>query len=124
MVRSVARAYASLSPEDQKRVGIFCQNYGQAGAIDLFGPKYGLPPALSGHQNYYFWGPRDYTGELLLVLDWPGGKEAEQFGSVEDLGVVDSSPWAMPFEQRVHIYLCRDLKVPLRDLWPEVKKWL
>jgi hypothetical protein len=124
MVRSVARAYASLSPEDQKRVGIFCQNYGQAGAIDLFGAKHGLPPALSGHQNYYLWGPRDCSGELLLVLDWPGGKEAEQFRSVEDLGVVDSSPWAMPFEQRVHIYLCRDLKVPLRDLWPEVKKWL
>ena len=124
MVRSVARVYSSLSPEDQKRVGIFCQNYGQAGAVDLFGPKYGLPPAISGHQNYYFWGPRHYTGELLLVLDWPGGKEAEQFRAVEDLGVVDSSPWAMPFEQRVHIYLCRDLKVPLREAWPEVKKWL
>lgn len=124
MVRSVARAYATLSPEDQKRAGIFCQNYGQAGAIDLLGRKYGLPPALSGHQNYYLWGPRGYTGELLLVLDWPGGKEAEQFRTVEDLGVVDSSPWSMPFEQRVHIYLCRDLKVPLRDAWPQVKKWL
>ena len=124
MMRSVARAHASLSPEDQKRVGIFCQNYGQAGAIGLFGPKYGLPPAISGHQNYYFWGPRDYTGEVLLVLDWPGGEEPEQFRSVEDLGVVDSSQWAMPSEQRVHIYLCRDLKVPLREFWPQVKKWL
>lgn len=51
MVRSVARAYAALTPEDQRRVGIFCQNYGQAGAIDFFGPKYGLPAAISGHQN-------------------------------------------------------------------------
>ena len=124
MVRSVARAYSSLSPEDRKSAGIFCHNYGQAGAIDFFGPKYGLPPAISGHQNYYLWGPRHYTGELLLVLDWPGGKEAEQFRTVEDLGVVDSSPWAMPWEQRVHIYVCRDLKVPLRELWPQVKKWL
>ena len=124
MVRSVARAYASLSPEDQKRAGIFCQNYGQAGAIDFFGPRHGLPPAISGHLNYYFWGPRDYSGELLLVLDWPGGKEPEQFRSVEDLGVVDSSPWAMPWEQRVHIYLCRELKAPLREAWPSVKKWL
>ncbi len=124
MVRSVARAYAALTPEDQRRAGIFCQNYGQAGAIDFFGPKYGLPAAISGHQNYYLWGPREYTGELLLVLDWPGGEEAEQFRSVEDLGVVDSSRWAMPFEQRVHIYLCRDLKLPLRNLWPDVKKWL
>jgi hypothetical protein len=84
----------------------------------------GLPPALSGHQNYYLWGPRDYTGEVLLILDWPNGDEPEQFRYVEDLGPVDSSPWAMPFEQRVHIYLCRDLKVPLREFWPEVKNWL
>jgi hypothetical protein len=124
MVRFVGRAYQKLSPEDQRRAGIFCQNYGQAGAIDFFGPKYGLPPAISGHQNYYLWGPRDYTGELLLVLDWPDGKESEQFRSVEDLGVVDSSPWAMPWEQRVHLYLCRDLKAPLREAWPGLKKWL
>jgi hypothetical protein len=124
MVASVARAYHQLPAEEQKRAGIFCQNYGQAGAIDLLGPQLGLPRAISGHQNYYLWGPRDYTGEVLLVLDWPGGKEPEQFESVEDLGVVASSPWAMPWEQRVHIYLCRGLKAPLREAWPGVKKWL
>ena len=124
MVGSVARAYEQLSPEEQKLARVFCQNYGQAGAIDFFGAKYGLPPALCGHQNYFYWGPHDYTGELLLVLDTPGGKEPEQFRSVEDLGTVDSSPWAMPWEQRTHIYLCRDLKGTPRDLWPKVKNWL
>ncbi len=124
MVRSVARAYGALSPEDQRRAGIFCQNYGQAGAIDFFGSKYGLPPAVSGHQNYHLWGPREFSGELLLVIDWPGGDEPEQFRTVEDLGPVDSSPWAMPFEQRAHIYLCRDLKGDLRTLWPKLKDWM
>ena len=124
MVDSVVRAYKKLSPEEQKRVGIFCSNYGQAGAIDFFGAKYGLPPALCGHQNYFYWGPGDYNGELLLVLDTPGGKEPDQFRSVEDLGLVESSPWAMPWEQRQHIYLCRDLKGNLRDLWPKLKHWL
>jgi hypothetical protein len=124
MVASVARAYHQLPPEDREKVGIFCQNYGQAGAIDLFGSKHGLPASISGHQNYFLWGPRNYTGELLLVLDWPGGKEPEQFDSVEDLGPVASSPWAMPGEQRVHIYLCRGLKTTLPELWPAVKNWL
>src|SRR4029079_1210080 len=50
MVRSVARVYASLPANEQQRAAIFCQNYGEAGAIDFFGSKYGLPPALSGHQ--------------------------------------------------------------------------
>ncbi len=124
MTVSVAHAYEQLSLDDQKRAAIFCQNYGQAGAIDFFGPKHGLPPALSGHQNYYLWGPRNFSGELMLVLDTPGGKEAEQFRSVEDLGLVASSPWAMPWEQRTHIYLCHDLKGSLRDLWPKLKIWL
>jgi hypothetical protein len=124
MVRSVAKAYATLSPEDRKRVAIFCQNYGEAGAIDFFGTKLGLPPAISGHQNYFLWGPRDYTGEILLVVDRGAGDARQQFESVEDLGQIESSPWAMPWEQRNHVYLCRHLKGDVRDLWPKVKEWL
>ena len=124
MVGSVAHVYHHLQPEDEKRAAIFCQNYGEAGAIDFFGPKLGLPPALSGHQNYFLWGPRGWTGEVVLVLDTNDDDERELFGSVEDLGQVVSSPWAMPFERRRHIYLCRDLKVSVREVWPRVKNWL
>src|SRR4029453_9368022 len=124
MVRSVARGYASLTPEEKKRAAIFCQNYGEAGAIDFFGSKYGLPPALSGHQNYFYWGPGDYGGEIMIVLDDDATDEREQFGLVEDRGLIRSSPWAMPWEQRLHVFVCRDLKIPLRELWPKVRVWL
>ena len=124
MVRSVARAYQHLSPDEQKIAAIFCQNYGQAGAIDFFGPKYGLPRALCGHQNYYLWGPRGYDGKLLLVIDDSSEDEAQQFRSVDDLGPVDFSRWSMPWEKRNHLYLCRDLKGSVSELWPNVKKWL
>ena len=124
MVRSVVRVYASLPANEQKLAAIFCQNYGEAGAIDFFGPKYGSPPALSGHQNYFYWGPGNYTGEIMIVLDDDATEEREQFRSVEDRGMVESSPWAMPWEQRLHILVCRDLKIPLRELWPKVRVWL
>ena len=124
MVGSVAEVYHNLRPEDEKRAAIFCQNYGEAGAIDFFGPKLGLPPAISGHQNYFLWGPRDWNGEVIFVLDTNDNDERELFGSVEDLGQVVSSPWAMPFERRRHIYLCRDLRISVRELWPRVKNWL
>jgi Dolichyl-phosphate-mannose-protein mannosyltransferase len=124
MVGSVAHVYHHLRPEDEKRAAIFCQNYGEAGAIDFFGPRLGLPPAISGHQNYFFWGPRDWNGEVVLVLDANDEDERELFASVEDLGQVVSSPWAMPFERRRHIYLCRDLKISVREFWPRVNNWL
>src|SRR6266487_5224187 len=124
MVGSVAHVYHHLRPEDEKRAAIFCQNYGEAGAIDFFGPKLGLPPAISGHQNYFFWGPRDWTGDVALVLDTNDEDERNQFTSVQDLGQIVTSPWAMPFERRMHIFLCRDLKMSVQELWPRVKKWL
>jgi hypothetical protein len=124
LVASVAHVYHHLRPEDEKRAAIFCQNYGEAGAIDFFGPKFNLPAAISGHQNYFFWGSRDWNGEVALVLDTSDQNEREQFASVEDLGQIVSSPWAMPFERRTHIYLCHDLKAGVQDFWPRVKKWL
>ncbi|PYJ13983.1 MAG: glycosyltransferase [Verrucomicrobia bacterium] len=124
MVGSVAHVYHHLRPEDEKRAAIFCQNYGEAGAIDFFGPKLGLPSAISGHQNYFLWEPRDWTGEVLLVLDTDDEDERKLFASVQDLGQIVSSPWAMPFERRNHIFLCRDLKTSVQEFWPRVKKWL
>jgi hypothetical protein len=124
MAASVGHVYNHLRPEDKERAAIFCQNYGEAGAIDFFGPKFGLPPAISGHQNYFLWGPRDWTGDVALVLDTRDEGAREQFASVEDLGQIVSSPWAMPFERRMHIYLCHDLKTSVQEFWPRVKKWL
>src|SRR5260370_5144952 len=69
IVAEVKQAYMKLSLEERAGCGIFAQDYGQAGAIDFFGRRYGLPPALSGHQTYFLWGPRGYSGNCLIVLD-------------------------------------------------------
>jgi len=123
MVAVVARAYNSLSPADRAKCAIFGQNYGQAGAIDLFGSQYGLPKAISAHQNYYYWGPRNYTGEVMLVMDDRREVLETLFDHVEQVGIVHH-PYAMPYENDKPLHLCRGLKMPITQLWPKIKKWM
>jgi len=123
MAAVVARAYHALPPAERARCGIFGQNYGQAGAIDFFGPRLGLPKAISAHQNYYFWGPRGYTGDCLIVMDDDRETLETIFGDVRQVGVVHH-PLAMPYENDQPVHLCRQPKVPLPALWPKIKKWI
>jgi dolichyl-phosphate-mannose-protein mannosyltransferase len=120
-VAAVARVYHSLSPEEQAKTAIFCDNYGQAGAIDFFGPRYGLPKAISGHQNYFFWGPRGYTGEIVILVGQPESDARKEFASVEVAATLHV-PYAYSYETRP-ILLCRGLKWNLQALWPRVKYW-
>ena len=64
------RVYNAIPEGERAQTAILAGNYGSAGAIDFFGPRYGLPPSISAHQNYYYWGFRQYTGTTLIMLNW------------------------------------------------------
>ncbi len=121
MAAAVARVYNSLPPEVRARTAIFAQNYGQAGAIDLFGPKYGLPPAISGHQSYFLWGPRGYTGESMIVMDDRQKTLERLFTRVQKAASV-YHPYSMPYEH-FDVYYCQGMHPPLAELWPQLKRW-
>ena len=121
MVEAVARVYHSLTPEEQQRTAIFGNNYGQAAAIDFFGPQYGLPKAISGHQNYFLWGPRNYTGDIVIVLGDDEASARKHFDSVTVAATLNN-PYAYRYENRP-ILLCRGLKWPLQTEWPRIKRW-
>ncbi len=121
MAATVGRVYNSLAPEVRAKTAIFGQNYGQAGAIDFFGPKYGLPKAISGHQNYFLWGPRDYTGASMIVLDDQPEKLVRIFDHVEKVAHVEH-PYSMPY-QHFDVFYCSGMRKPLSELWPLIKKW-
>jgi len=80
MVQHVARVYNGLSPDERLRIAIFGNSWGEAAAIDFYGPRYGLPPAISKHNNYWYWGPRNYTGDIAIVLGSDGRGDREHFG--------------------------------------------
>jgi hypothetical protein len=122
MVATVNQAYTRLSPEERPGCGIFAQDYGQAGAIDFFGRRYGLPPALSGHQTYFLWGPRGYSGNCLIVLDDTRESLEEKFEHVEFVGLSADNPYAL--EREIPVFICRGAKFgSLVAIWPRLKKW-
>src|ERR1700722_9660653 len=122
MVEQVARIYHSLSPEEQAKTAIYTSNYGQAGAIDFFGPRYGLPKAICAHQNYFLWGPRDYTGEIMILVGSENIEDARPHFASVDVAATLNDPYAMPHETHP-ILLARGLNVDLRQVWPRLKHW-
>jgi hypothetical protein len=122
MVEQVARVYHALPAEQQAKTAIYTENYGEAGAIDFFGGRYGLPKAICAHQNYFLWGPREYTGEIMILVGSDDIEEArEHFTSVEQAATLNN-PYSMPHEQHP-ILLARGLTTDLRELWPRLKNW-
>jgi hypothetical protein len=122
IAQRVAAYYHTLSPEEQRKTAIFANNYGDGGAIDFFGPKYGLPKAIGGHQNYWIWGPRDYTGESMIVL---GERQEDNMRTkCSSYSIVGDTkdPLSRP-DEWLPIYHCRGFKWNLQTIWPELKHW-
>jgi hypothetical protein len=122
IAQTVTAYYHTLSPEEQSKTAIFANNYGDGGAIDFFGPKYGLPKSIGNHQNYWIWGPRQYTGESMIVLG--EGDERNMQTKCTSYSVIGRTdyPLSRPDEWRP-IYHCRGLKPPLPEMWPDNKHW-
>ena len=121
MAGEVAKAWYSLTPDTRGRTAILARDFGEAGAIDLLGRKYGLPHAICGHQNYYLWGPGGYTGESVLTMGFRRRRLESYFGSVQEVGVV-YHPYSM-VHQNFAIYHCGSPKLTMSDLWQRIKLW-
>jgi 4-amino-4-deoxy-L-arabinose transferase-like glycosyltransferase len=120
---AVAVVYNRLPAEERGMCGIFTRNYGEAGAIDYFGPALGLPKSISGHQNYWLWGPGPYTGECLIVVGGSHELLDPLFVSVTQAGELYQQ-YAMPFENHRPIWIVHGVKQgTLRDIWPKLKLW-
>jgi Dolichyl-phosphate-mannose-protein mannosyltransferase len=121
MVEGFSARYNALPPDIRARTAIFCGNYGEASAVTVLGPKYGLPTAISGNQNYFYWGWHGYTGESVLTLGNDSKDYADTYAEVDDLGPFDS-PWIMDHEH-LHYFWLRNRKRTYAADWPEFKFW-
>lgn len=124
MVAVIASAYQKLTPEEQAKCFIYVRNYGEAGAVDFFGAKYGLPNAACAHNSYWFWGPGDRTGDVAIIV---GGSRTLQdnlndlnrrYQHVELAGTTKLE-YSMPYENGKMIFICKGMNTTFQKLWPE-----
>jgi hypothetical protein len=119
MTATVAKVYDSMPPNERAKTAIYTRNYGEAAAIDFFGPRYGLPKAISGHMSYYLWGPRNWGGKIAITIGVNEADLKQIFASVDQAATLDTE-YSMPDEQ-APIYICRNPTLPLAQMWPQTK---
>ena len=122
MAATVARVHDRLPPEERSESCVLTGNYGEAGAIDFFGAKDGLPKAISGHNSYYLWGPRGCSGETVVSVGVSRERLEEVFGRIERADTVRCR-YCMPDENNLPVYVCRDSKLPFKEAWPRFKHY-
>jgi hypothetical protein len=121
MVEGFAARYCALPPDVRAHTAILCGNYGEASAVNVLGPRYGLPVAISGHQNYFYWGWGGYTGESVLTLGDDAADYKDEYEEVIDLGAFDAL-WIMDHEHH-HYFWLRHRKRSFAADWPQFKYW-
>jgi hypothetical protein len=126
LVDTIAGVYHTLSPGEKQKCTIFTNNYGEAGAIDFFRQKYNLPPAISGHNNYWLWGPGNTDIEVVIHLGGQKGPSLERLKNFyKEIKHADTftCDYCMPYENNMEIYLCKGPNVSIKEIWPRLKHY-
>jgi hypothetical protein len=115
LAESVSLAYRALPRDEQPRARVLAGNYGEAGALERFSRRYPLPPVISTHNNYWFWGPGPDGGVLLVI----GGERSDHDRACREVQSVGrtSCRYCMPYERDQEIFVCRGLQEPIGEIW-------
>ena len=119
LVRTVARVAGTLPPGE--RPVIFTANYGEAGAIDRFGPQLGLPAAYSGHNAYGSWGPPPDRPAPVVAVGLPPGFLAEHFRGCTVRARVGNAAGIDNDERGSPITVCDGPRAPWSRAWPALE---
>jgi 4-amino-4-deoxy-L-arabinose transferase-like glycosyltransferase len=122
MAAAIARVYNTLSPGEKAKCAICVNNYGEAGAIDFYGETYHLPKAICGHNNYWLWGPRDATGDVIIRLGGTAEDLKMYYKEAIPVGIFQNE-YCMPYENNLPIFLCRGRNKSLQADWAEFKHY-
>lgn len=128
---AVTRAARTLSDEDRARAVVLAANYGQAGAIEVLARGAAraieapgvVPPVASGHMNYHLWGLPAGRGDVAIAIGFEASELGALFADVREVTRSVDAPLAWPRERALPVFICREPTRPLRDAWPELRRY-
>ncbi len=121
LAHDVAAAYFKLPLDVRRRTAIYADTYGDAGALDFFGPQYGLPLTISSQNNYYLWGTRGYDGLTMIAVGASRIDILRRYYRSVTLVATSTEPYRWVVEGPAPIYLCRNPVAPLSEIWPHLR---
>ncbi|MBI5022230.1 MAG: glycosyltransferase family 39 protein [Ignavibacteriales bacterium] len=117
MAKVTAQVYKSLPDSDKQRCLIYGRNYGEAGAIDYFGREFGLPPAISQHNSYWYWSLEHLKQDVtIIVIGRAKDRMLQDFEDVKEVAIIQSE-YSMPYENNLPVLICRKLRRPILEVW-------
>ena len=120
LVAQVASIYDSLSPDERSKAVILANNYGEAGAVNTYGPPLGLPTAVSGELSYYYWEPASLEGPVIAIGFDPVFL-GTLFDACEGRGTVTNSYDLHNEEFGAPLTLCRGARLSRDVTWSRLK---
>ena len=117
----LARVVASLTPEDRRDAVIFGSNYGEAGAAEFYQSRFSLPPVVSEAGSFWYFGPGDRPGRVLIAIGEDSADVAKAYDDVRPVARI-LSPWSVDEERDVLIVVGRRPKQTLQELWPRLRE--
>jgi 4-amino-4-deoxy-L-arabinose transferase-like glycosyltransferase len=123
LIDAVARAQAGLAPDERERAAVLAPSFGAAGALRFLGRGRGLPPVISGHNNYHLWGYGDVEGEVLIAVAEHPGELERAYRRVERVAEIDCA-YCGSETDRWSVFVCRGLRVPFERFWQRVRHFI
>jgi hypothetical protein len=123
LVALVAHEYYALPRAERGHTALLTSNYGEAGAIDRYGPGFGLPQAYSGHNSFWFWGPPPAADTTVIAVNIDPSLLHREFARVRQVATFWNGLALNDQEQGVHVYVASGLRSGWAAAWPAFRHY-
>jgi dolichyl-phosphate-mannose-protein mannosyltransferase len=123
LAREVERVWHTIPTAERSTAIVLTANYGEAGALERFGPNVGLPQPYSVHNDYWWWGPPPERTSTVVLVGWSKGSASRYFGSVRRAGTIRNAYGVANDEEGSPILVASDPRRPLPAMWGRMRSY-